>query len=196
MNIMSGTSYKWNLLRGTKSGAVYICGLGEDARVSFNDGIPVIGVNDFARYYIPDFIVCLERPSRLQGIRWNYVYESEVPVFSQTIMPNDLLHPEKLVRIHLMPGKAKPTLHPVQLDISLTSTYVAAQVAFHLGFTDITLVGCDLKGHHLDKRSEAIFSMYGSLATIMESRGAKLWTYNINSPMIEYGIPYKTKEPS
>lgn len=185
------TSYKWNLLRGSKKGACYVCGLGEDARVPFNDGIPVIAVNDFARYYVPDFIVCLERPNRLQGDRWSYVYESKVPVLSQTIMPADLRHPENLVRIHLKPGKEIPSLHPVQFDISLTSTYVAAQIAFHLGFTDITLVGCDLIGHHLDKRSGAIFTMFGQLKSAMESYGVRLWTHNISSPMINYGISCK-----
>lgn len=143
-----------------------------------DEGLLTLGVNDHAQVFgwDPDVLVVLDTAARfahsgegravcVMNTRSRYVVTQQ----SKEKLP--LTFAER-VSINLNNRRGEASLNnPDVLDISLTSPFVAVQVAYWLGAKDIEVFGVDFEGHHLMGRRSEIMEHFGILFDALKSKG-------------------------
>lgn len=142
------------------------------------EGLLLLGVNDHAQVFgwEPDVLVVLdtaarfaldgqERAASVMNSRARYVVTQQ----SKEKLP---LTFAQRVSIGLNSRRGEASLvNPDALDISLTSPFVAVQVAYWLGAKDIEVFGVDFEGHHLAGRKSEILEHFELLFDALGNKG-------------------------
>ena len=152
-----------NFIDSHKDQSCYIFGTGPSAlHRQVPDGVFTFGVNDIERLGItPDFLVCVDALKTFTDTsRVPFIVNSHAKICFTRCLERDLmLKTSKRCMITISNRRGEIRLNPEELDVSYTSVYIALGIAYHLGFSNITIAGCDLSSeseHHLGKRSSQI----------------------------------------
>lgn len=161
-----------NKLLGKK---FYIFGLGpslKNIQEVESDAVK-IGVNDICRHFTPDYVVCIDKMRAFAPDRFKYIHECKVPVFTQYNKEHlPLLH--QRVDIKLSNKRGIIDLDAEDLSISFCSPFVAAQIAYKMGASEIVFVGVDMNNHHLSSKMHELRVHFNHLKYALENRGIKV----------------------
>lgn len=155
-----------------KGEKMIVIGLSPQSLYNFiGTGCYTIGVNDVGRYYPTDYTVCVDPEPCFKGDRWNYITKSKSrAVFSQLQIPH-----ERLCKIKLNELRGS-FLKENCIDISYTSTFVAANIAFKMGAKKIGITGQDHtdENHSLNDKIQIILQHLKELKDNLTRRGVQL----------------------
>jgi hypothetical protein len=185
---------RWQDYIGKHRGeTAYVCGLGDSWRLHLEGPKgTVIGVNDFERFTTPDYLVVVDGPNRFTPERWKYIEGTKARnVFSQLAIkvPN-------LIKINVKGTRGSTLNEPLLIDISYSSTFVAMNVAYWMGFSTIALCGADFNGHKLEKSLKEITKDLSDFADKASLTGCRVVSIVANSPnngVLDYVAPCKLK---
>lgn len=186
-----------NDLIGTHNGeSCWIYGLGPSNKQPPIYPCTMIGVNDVENHGIDvDYLVCIdqlksfdnepERKSCINKTKAKYVFtqcnEHQLPLTGSN-----------RVEISISDRRGEVLLNPKILDVSYTSVFVAMQIAYHLGFNEIFIAGCDIgldSNHHLAVKTNEIRNHFTLLKDEMISKRPemKIWNHsNVNGVLSNF----------
>lgn len=153
-----------------------------------NSGDVIIGVNDFGKYFDPDYLVCIDSHNSFNSERWEYIYNTQADsVFSHLNLP--IKDKEKLVKIDFSNRNVYDLASPNKLHKSYLSPYVAVNIAYWMGAREIYMIGVDIVNHPLKSRITQINKDFFNLGNSLRSKGVQL--YNASSISKINTVPFK-----
>lgn len=169
-----------------------VCGLGESLReynyTNFTDEDVFIGVNDICREWQIDYLVCIDSNNSFNSDRWRYIENNHAEaVFSHIDLP--IKDKEKLVKIDFSNRNVYDLASPNKLHKSYLSPYVAVNIAYWMGASEIYMIGVDLVTHPLKSRLTQINKDFFNLGNSLRSKGVQL--YNASSISKINTVPFK-----
>jgi len=186
-------------------GSYIICGTGTSLHEyeDFGDNI-LIGVNDICHILQPDLLVVVDEKRRFTPNRWEAVKTCKAPIFSQlNLLPN--IDAKRQVKFEIL-GRSKPLdLDGPSCNISLTSTFIAVNLAYKLGATKIGMIGVDFNNDHanrtsgqhpLKNRLDTINKDFGVLRNHLNNRGVdfvNLSKYSLVTSLPRVSLDYFNK---
>ena len=151
-----------------------ILGLGQSLD-TFKGGF-TIGVNDVYRFVSTDIIVCIDHKQAFAKDRLAVIEKSTPSKFISHIPEWSTMPNFQLIKLT---SKRPTKFELIELESYYAhnnSTYVAVQVAAHLGYTDIVLHGVDFKGHSkLDNVVPSILERFEFMNQVYNTLGIKLY---------------------
>jgi hypothetical protein len=167
-----------------------VCGTGvsiKDFKRSESD--VVIGVNDIEFHVQPDYLVCIDSAKTFVPARWACIKETKAKaVFSHLNLPiNDR---SKLVKIDFSLRNVYDLASPNKLHKSYLSPYVAVNIAYWMGASEIYLIGVDLVNHPLKSKLTQINKDFKHLHAELQKKGVQL--YNASSISKINTVPFKS----
>lgn len=168
---MKITDFK-NLHKGKK---FYVFGLGpslKNIKEVESDAI-TIGVNDIAAHFTPKYTVCIDRMRSFSPERFQHIQNSKSIFFTQykkEVLP---INGER-VEIDLMDKRGIIDLDANSFSISYCSPFVAGQLAYYMGASEIVFVGVDLNNHQLKNKMTDMRSHFNHLKFALENRGVRV----------------------
>lgn len=149
----------------------------------------IIGVNDFGKYFDPDYLVCIDSHNAFTSSRWEYIYNTQADyVFSHLKLP--IRDTGKLVKIDFSNRNVYDLASPNKLHKSYLSPYVAVNIAYWMGASEIYMIGVDLVNHPLKNRITQINKDFFNLGQSLRSKGVQL--YNASSISLINTVPFKS----
>ncbi len=133
---------------------IYGCGPTAKQQPITDDHI-IFGVNDIENHLItPDYLVLIDTLQSFQNepLRQKTIYETNAKMVFTHLKNMKLLKDPFIVHIGLNNRRDQVKLDYNHLDISYSSVFVAVGIAYQMGFSEITVAGCDLSliaDHHL-----------------------------------------------
>ena len=178
-----------SLVNSHEGQSCFIYGLGPTAnQLPPDSNNIIIGVNNFESLYgtIPNYLVVIDSYKRFEPNRARAIENTNATtVFTQF---EEELFPFKTANrclINLDNRRGDHKLSTKKLDISYSSPYVALQIAYHLGFHNITLCGVDISltgSHHLCTRYHKMKQHFDEMKTLMIDKRPWLQIKSLSNP--------------
>lgn len=184
---------RWQDFLGRHRGqTAYVCGLGESWTTHLRGRkATTFGVNDCGRNFDPEYLVCVDDMQKFSLERWMHIERSKAGyVFSQLKLP--IVAPDRVVKISVNDNMGSFLHDPLIIDISYSSTFVAMNVAYWMGFSVIALCGTDFTGHHLEIHQPEILGHIRDFADNAAKTGCRVLSIVEDSPnnqVLEYVRP-------
>jgi len=177
-----------------KDQAIIVCGTGPSIRSveTLNKMMhhTLIGVNDVLRYIDTDYLVIIDKVSKMTEDRQEWIRKSRdtaLAIFCND--PNEIhnyLSGGSAATVHIRPQvpignrtidlRAKRFVH-----LAVTSPYSAISLAAYMGATRIGLIGVDFTGHTLVNQMNRVEKHYRAMARACERAGILLINLNPDS---------------
>lgn len=183
-----------NFVNKHKGQSFIVCGTGESSMTidplrCDMDGIIYIGVNDFGKIFNPDYLVCIDSHVSFTPDRWRHIENTQAQaVFSHLNLP--IKDKSKLVKIDYTVRNVYDLASPDRLHKSYLSPYVAVNIAYWMGASEIYMIGVDLVNHPLKNRLTQINKDFFNLEKSLRSKGVQL--YNASSISKINTVPFKS----
>lgn len=172
-----------------------VCGLGESLQdyinvPRFDHNDVFIGVNDIDRHlWAVDYLVCIDSKNSFTPGRWQHIEKTRSKnVFSHLNLP--IQDKSKLVKIDYSNRNVYDLASPNKLHKSYLSPYVAVNIAYWMGASEIYMIGVDLVNHPLKNRITQINKDFFNLGQSLRSKGVQL--YNASSISLINTVPFKS----
>ena len=144
------------------------------------------GVNDVAKWYVPDYLLCVNDRNTFSQYRWNIIYNTPAQNIFTHLRPMRIgfKHKDRVIKVSLgRRGGAEWDKNEV--DYSVDSPYMAILMAARMGFKRIGLLGVDLTdaNHNLSKRYAEVHSNYNKLNKTLSKGGIELFNLSPDSSL-------------
>lgn len=125
---------------------VKILGLGESLKGYKPDGCPTFGINDIYKYHKTNYLVCIHTPEQFNDPNRAEIIQNSTPDLFFCQFDNWKIKPFQ--KLNIVPCNNFDLLDSKTTTIHSNNTpFVAAVLAYKLGFKNIVLYGCDFITH-------------------------------------------------
>jgi hypothetical protein len=192
---MTNTLSNFKNIHSGKSVIVCGCGVSLDIMKDHYKDTITIGVNDVPKLFMPTYLVVTDHPQRFAIPRRKLVMESTCKALFTCVKG---WKNKNLVSFDLGSRKLANLDSDNKVDFCLNSPYVAAGIAYKMGFTKIGLIGVDFTANHFYardghhpltqmKKIKQVNEGYGVLKNELQKRGVDF--YNLSSKSNITSIP-------
>jgi hypothetical protein len=177
-----------NYLNKHKGEVIVVAGCGPSIDQCYSPGLITIGVNDIERTVMADYLVCIDSKNSFPPHRWQYIEETNAwAVFSHLDLP--IKNKSALCKVDFAPRNTYHLEDPNRINKSYLSPYVAVNIAYWMGASEIYMIGVDLVNHPLKARLKQINNDFKQLHKSLQHKGVQL--YNASSISKIDTIPFK-----
>lgn len=177
--LIIGMEFK-NFINIHNGETISVLGLGESIQnfLAKENKDTTIGVNDVAKYYSPNYLVCLDMPQSFAMERWQTIAKTNTTcVFSHRVLPVN----SPLCLVGFRERKDYYLNDCGRLNKSIISPFVACVIAYYMGAKRIEVYGMDLNTHHAKHHVNRITEDFKGLNKSMIKAGVELVQTNPKS---------------
>jgi hypothetical protein len=160
--------------------------------------VKLFGVNDISLLISPDYLICVDTPSKFTGQRYKAILQSNAQYFFTQIRDWQPMAPTHKVTFDLGVSKLRNMDSADIVDYSNNSPYMAVLIAYKMGCKNIGMLGVDFTPNHFyandgehvlvrTNRLNDIDLAYKNLTEALNSRHVNL--YNLNKDSLVKSVP-------